>query len=104
MACLSREEGIIMKSTLKLSICERPLVKGVTQALVPEWSGYDLNREVKNALSIYLLEDTFSELELYINFANNKIIDIVEKDCIKKGINLKKFYRGSDGQYHLPQN
>lgn len=71
------------KSTLKLSMCERPRVAGVTQALVPEWSGYDL--------------------ELYINFTNNKIIDLVEKDCIKKGINLKKFYRGGDGQYHLPQ-
>ena len=101
MAYLSREEGITMKkSTLKLSMCERPRVAGVTQALVPEWS----DREVKNALSIYLLEDTFSELELYINFTNNKIIDLVEKDCIKKGINLKKFYRGGDGQYHLPQN
>ena len=62
MAYLSREEGITMKkSTLKLSMCERPRVAGVTQALVPEWSGYDLDREVKNALSIYLLEDTFSE-------------------------------------------
>lgn len=93
-----------MTKQLKLAVCERPFVKAVTQALVPEWSGYDLDREVRNALSIYLLEDTFSELELYINFTNNKIIDLVEKDCIKKGISLKKYYRGSDGQYHLPQN
>lgn len=93
-----------MKNVLKLSMCERPRVTGVTQSLVPEWSGYDLDREVRNALSIYLLEDTFSEVELYINFTNNRIIDLVEKDCAKKGISLKKYYRGGDGQYHLPRN
>lgn len=90
-------------STLKLSMCERPRVAGVTQALVPEWSGYNLDREVRNALDVYLLKDTFSEVELYINFTNNRIIEMVEKDCVKKGISLKKFYRGGDGQYHLPQ-
>lgn len=93
-----------MKSVLKLSMCERPRVAGVTQSLVPEWSGYNLDREVRNALDVYLLKDTFSEVELYINFTNNRIIDLVEKDCIKKGISLKKFYRGGDGQYHLPRN
>lgn len=77
-------------STLKLSMCERPRVA--------------VHREVRNALDVYLLEDTFSEVELYINFTNNRIIDLVEKDCIKKGISLKKFYRGGDGQYHLPRN
>ncbi len=46
-------------STLKLSMCERPRVAGVTQALVPEWSGYNLDREVRNALDVYLLKDTF---------------------------------------------
>ena len=87
--------------TLKLSICERPFVKGVTQALIPEWSGYDLVREVKNALDIYILEDTFCEVELYINFTNNKVIEMVEGDCRRKGITLKKFYRGLDGDYQL---
>lgn len=45
--------------TLKLSMCERPRVAGVTQSLVPEWSGYDLDREVRNALDV--LETVFSK-------------------------------------------
>ena len=39
-----------MTKQLKLAVCERPFVKGVTQALVPEWSGYDLDREVRKHL------------------------------------------------------
>ena len=104
MADIAGKKEMTMKNVLKLSMCERPLVAGVTQALVPEWSGYDLDREERNALDVYLLEDTFSEVELYINFTNNRIIEMVEKDCVKKGINLKKYYRGGDGQYHLPRN
>ena len=89
-----------MTKQLKLAVCERPFVKGVTQALIPEGSGYDLVREAAFAMDIYILEDTFCEVELYINFTNNKVIQMVENDCKNKGISLTKMYRGLDGEYH----
>jgi hypothetical protein len=95
-----KEGEIKMTKQLKLAVCERPFVKGVTQALIPEGSGYDLVREAAFAMDIYILEDTFCEVELYINFTNNKVIQMVENDCKNKGISLTKMYRGLDGEYH----
>lgn len=86
--------------TLKLAVCEKPEIPGVTQALIPNWK-CDVKRECQLALSIYLDHTFYDTVELYVNFTNREIIKMVSEFCKARNKTLILKYKGGDRNWHL---